>query len=261
MDLQLKDKVVLITGGSKGIGRGCAEAFFKEGAKVAIVSRGEANLKKAEEMLAAKGVKVFSFAADLSKAENALSCVAAVEKALGPIDILVNSAGAAAHHPMHEMTMEDWHQGIDSKYFPYVHTMQAVLPGMAKRKRGAVVNIIGMGGKVGRPHHLAGGAANAALMLVSTGLANGYGPDGVRINAINPGSTITERHLDRLEKQSKETGRSIKEMQDEAAKHLPLRRLATPDDIAQATLFLASERASYITGVVIPMDGGNLSVP
>lgn len=260
MDLELKGKVVLITGGSKGIGRGCAEAFFKEGCKVAIVSRDEANLKKAEKMLAAKGIKVMSVAADLSRAEEAVRAVAAVKKALGPIDILVNSAGAAAHHPLHEMTMEDWHQGIDAKYFPYVHTMQAVLPAMGKRKKGTVVNIIGMGGKVGRPHHLAGGAANAALMLITTGLANGYAPLGVRINAISPGGTITERHLARLEIRKKETGKSIKEMQAEQAKPIPLRRLALPDDIAQAALFLASDRASYITGVIIPMDGGSLSV-
>ena len=260
MDLGLKGKVVLITGGSKGIGRGCAEAFFNEGCKVAIISRGQENLKKAEEMLGAKGVKVMSVAADLTKAEEAARAVAAVEKALGPIDVLVNSAGAAAHHNLFDMTVDDWHQGMDSKYFTYIHTMQAVLPGMGKRKKGAVVNIIGMGGKVGRPHHLAGGAANAALMLVTTGLANGYAPEGVRVNGINPGGTITERHMARMETRHKETGRSIADMQAEQAKPLPLRRLAMPEDIAQAALFLASDRASYITGVIIPMDGGSLSV-
>lgn len=260
MDLELKNKVVLITGGSKGIGRGCAEAFAREGCRVAIVSRGEANLKKAEEMLAAKGVKVISVAADLSKAEDAASAAAEVEKQLGPIDILVNSAGAARHNPLHEMSVEAWHQGMNAKYFPSIHMLQAVLPGMAKRRRGAVVNIIGMGGKIGRPHHLAGGAANAALMLATAGLANGYAPEGVRINAISPGGTITERHLDRLEIKSKETGKSIESMQAEQAKGIPLRRLALPEDIANAALFLASDRASYISGAIIPMDGCSLPV-
>ncbi len=260
MDLQLTGKTVLITGGSKGIGRGCAEAFAKEGCKVAIVSRGEANLKRAEELLAEKGVKVLSIPADLTKPEEAVRAVAEAERQLGPIDVLVNSAGASQHHPLHELNVEAWHQGMDSKYFTYIHMLQAALPGMAKRKRGAVVNIIGMGGKIGRPHHLAGGAANAALMLVSTGLAGGYGPEGVRINAISPGGTITERSLARLEVQSRETGRSIKDLQADAAKKIPLRRLALPEDIAQAALFLASERASYITGVCIPMDGGSLTV-
>jgi len=260
MDLQLAGKVVLITGGSKGIGRGCAEAFAKEGCKVAIVSRDAANLKLAEEMLAAKGVKVISVAADLGKPEEAVRAVAEVERQLGPIDVLINSAGAARHNPLHELTVDAWHQGMDSKYFTYIHVLQAVLPAMAKRKRGAVVNVIGMGGKVGRPHHLAGGAANAALMLATVGLANGYAPEGVRINAISPGGTITERSLARLEVESRKTGRTIKELQAEAAKDIPLRRLGLPEDIAQAALFLASERASYITGVCIPMDGGSLPV-
>ena len=260
MDLQLAGKVVLITGGSKGIGRGCAEAFAREGCKVAIVSRDAENLKKAEAMLAEKGVKVISIVADLGKPEEAVRAVAEAERQLGPIDVLINSAGAAKHHPLHELSVEAWHQGMDAKYFTYIHVMQAVLPAMAKRKRGAVVNIIGMGGKIGRPHHLAGGAANAALMLVSTGLASGYAPEGVRINAISPGGTITERSLARLQVESRKTGRTIEELQAEAAKDIPLRRLGLPEDIAHAALFLASDRASYITGVCIPMDGGSLPV-
>src|SRR5690606_34162375 len=153
----------------KGIGRGCAEAFFNEGCKVAIVSRGQENLQKAEELLGARGVKVLSIAADLTDPKEAERAATQTEQALGPIDILINSAGAARHNPLHERTVEAWHQGMNAKYFTYIHMLQAVLPGMGRRRKGAVVSIIGMGGKVGRPHHLAGGAANAALMLATTG--------------------------------------------------------------------------------------------
>ena len=260
MDLQLQGKVVLVSGGSKGIGRACAEGFAREGCRVAIVSRGEAALKQAREELATKGFEVMSVAADLTRAEDAARAAAEVESRLGPIDVLVNSAGAAPHHPLKEIRAEDWHHGMDAKYFTTVHLIQAVIPGMGKRRKGVVINIIGMGGKVGRPEHIAGGAANAALMLVTTSLAVGYGPDGVRVNAINPGATLTERQTARMEKVAAAGGKSVEQQLADQSAMVPLRRMATPEDIAKATLFLASECAAYINGVIIPMDGGKLAV-
>ncbi len=130
------------------------------------------------------------------------------------------------------------------------------MPGMASRGSGVVVNIIGMGGKVATSTHLPGGAANSALMLASVGLAQVYGPKGVRINAINPGAVLGERLDLALALESARSGTAPEEVLDSGQKRVPLGRYAQPGDIAQVTVFLASRQASYVTGAVIPMDGG-----
>ena len=151
MDLDLKGRVVLVTGGSKGIGLACAEAFAGEGARVAISSRSRDNLAAAERTLGAKGHAVASVAADLVDAKAALALVAEVERRVGPVEVLINSAGAAKRHAPDELDMQAWHDAMDAKYFTYVHAIQAVLPGMAARRRGAIVNIVGQGGKIASP--------------------------------------------------------------------------------------------------------------
>lgn len=255
MDLGLTDKVVLITGGSKGIGLACAKAFLAEGARVAIASRSKVNLVAAERQLKSDGREVVKVAGDLIDAANARRMVAEVEQALGPIDVLVNSAGGAKRTPPEELTPEAWRAAMDAKYFTYVHAIDAVIKGMAGRKRGAIVNIIGSGGKVASRTHLPGGAANAALMLVTAGLANAYGPHGVRVNAVNPGATLTDRLKAGMEVEARAAGIAADEALKRATERAPLGRLAQPEEIANAVLFLASDRASYITGAMIAMDG------
>jgi NAD(P)-dependent dehydrogenase (short-subunit alcohol dehydrogenase family) len=255
MDLGLKDKVVLITGGSKGIGLACARAFLAEGAKVAIASRSKVNLVAAERQLKTDGREVVKVSGDLIDPANARRMVAEVEQALGPIDVLVNSAGGAKRTPPEELTPEAWRAAMDAKYFTYVHAIDAVIKGMASRKRGAIVNIIGSGGKVASRTHLPGGAANAALMLVTAGLASAYGPHGVRVNAVNPGATLTDRLKAGMEVDARAAGIAPEEALKRATERAPLGRLAQPEEIANAVLFLASDRASYITGAMIAMDG------
>jgi len=256
VDLNLGGKVVLITGGSKGIGLSCAHAFAREGAAVAIASRSRSNLSLAVSSLAGKGWSVSAEVADFSDPEQANAVVRAVEGTLGPIDILINSAGAAARAKPQDLEARHWAAAMGAKYFPYVHAMDAVLKGMIARKAGVIINIIGAGGKIASPTHLAGGAANAALMLVTAGLANAWGPQGVRINGINPGATSTERinHIFSIEAQL--TGSSGQELMDAAQKNIPLGRFAEPAEVADVALFLASERASYVTGAILSMDGG-----
>ena len=260
MDLGLKGKVVLITGGSKGIGLACAQQFCTEGARVAIASRDRANLDKAKAALKAQGHDVVAIVADLTRPADAKAMVADAERALGPIDILVNSAGAAKRHAVEDLDAEAWASAMNAKFFTYIHTMDAIRPGMIARKSGAVVNIIGMGGKSANPTHLAGGAANAALMLVSTGLAAALAPHGIRVNAINPGATDTERVKQALRVESKVSGVSEDEIRKRQGTRLPMGRIATPDEVAAVTLFLASKQASYVTGATIPMDGGSTTV-
>ena len=253
MKLELERKVVLVTGGSKGIGLACARAFLAEGARVAIASRSRENLERAARSLGG----AVSVVADLTRAEAGAELVREVESKLGPVDVLVNSAGAAKRYLPDALEAQSWHAAMDAKYFTYIHAMQAVLPRMAVRGAGNVVNIIGMGGKVATSIHLPGGAANSALMLATVGLAQVYGPKGIRINAINPGATLTDRVKEALQLEAQARNTTEDQVLAQGQARVPLRRYASPEEIANVALFLASDRASYVTGAIIPMDGGS----
>jgi NAD(P)-dependent dehydrogenase (short-subunit alcohol dehydrogenase family) len=255
MDLNLAGRIVLVTGGSKGIGLACAAAFAAEGARVAISSRNPDNLAAASKALGGKGHEVVTIAADLVDPKSAPELAAEVERRLGPVDVLVNCAGAAKRYAPADLDMQAWHNAMDSKYFTYVHAMQAVLPGMVARKRGAIVNIVGQGGKVANTSHLPGGSANAALMLVSVGLASAYGRQGIRVNAINPGVTLSERAKAGHAAEAKTLGITEEQARQQGEQKIPLGRYARPEEIAAVAVFLASDRASYVTGTVISMDG------
>ena len=251
MDLNLRGKRVLITGGSKGIGLACAAAFLAEGAKVAINSRSVENLAAAKATLG----DVLAIAADLSDAAAAARLVADVETQLGPIDVLVTSAGAARRSPPDDLTPAKWREAMDAKYFSYIHVIDPVIKLMAKRGAGSIVNIIGAGGKTGFPTHLAGGAANAALMLVTAGLAGAYGSRGVRVVGINPGLTRTERVDHNLVVEAERQKISLEEARRRAVSEIPIGRFGEPEEIAAMTVFLASDRAGFATGAIISMDG------
>ena len=257
MDLALTDKIVVVTGASKGIGYACAAAFAKEGARVALVSRSAANLDAALANFPETRHAPRAIVADLVHADQALRMVDEVEREVGPIDILVNSAGAARRYAPQDLDAGAWHAAMDAKYFSYIHPLDAVLKRMVARGRGAIVNIIGSGGKVANPVHLPGGAANAALMLATTGLAAAFAPKGIRINAINPGATLTGRVQEGLSVEAKMTGLAVDELLKRTQSRIPLGRLGTPEEVARVALFLASDAASYVTGAIVPMDGGS----
>jgi NAD(P)-dependent dehydrogenase (short-subunit alcohol dehydrogenase family) len=169
--------------------------------------------------------------------------------------VLVNSAGAARRYAPDDLDAQAWHAAMDAKYFSYIHPIDAVLRRMVARGRGAIVNIIGQGGKVANPVHLPGGAANAALMLATTGLAAAFAGKGVRINGINPGATLTGRVQEGLAAEAKMTGLPEAELIARNQARIPLGRLGTPEEVARVALFLASNAASYVTGAIVPMDG------
>lgn len=260
MQLGLEGRVVIVTGGSKGIGLACAEAFAAEGARVMIASRAADNLASARASLAARGHDVVTCRVDLGRPEDAAHMVGEAERTLGPIDVLVNSAGAARRYLPEHLDAAAWEQGMSAKYFPYIHAMDAVRPGMTSRRRGAIVNIIGAGGKYAQTQHLSGGAANAALMLVTVGMAQALGPFGVRVNAINPALTFTERleHAIALEAAQQEMSPDALLARNQA--RIPLGRYGKPEEVASVALFLASDRASYVTGAIVPMHGGAQAV-
>ncbi len=251
MDLCLKDRIVLVTGGSKGIGFACAEAFLAEGARVAICSRSQGNIDKALGRLdGAIGV-----AADCADASAAASMIDTVEAKLGPVDVLVNSAGAAGRTPPADLTPAVWRAAFDAKFFSTINVIDPLVKRMAARGRGVVVNVIGAGGKVASPTHLAGGSANAALMLATAGLGAAYAASGVRVVGVSPGLTETDRVAQGLAADARLGGFDLDEARRRAVAKMPLGRLASPQEIADAIVFLASGRASYVTGATLSMDG------
>jgi NAD(P)-dependent dehydrogenase (short-subunit alcohol dehydrogenase family) len=184
-----------------------------------------------------------------------LRCIDEAEAAGGPVDILVNSAGAARRTPFHELQPQAWHDAMLAKFFTYVHVMDPLVKRMGERGGGAIVNVVGMGGKVATTTHIAGGSANAALMLASAGLAAAWGPKGVRVNAVNPTLTLTDRLAEGLAADARLRGSTPEAVLQQAEAKMPLGRLATPEDIANAVVFLASPRAAYISGAILSIDG------
>jgi NAD(P)-dependent dehydrogenase (short-subunit alcohol dehydrogenase family) len=250
MDLGLKDKIVLVTGGSKGIGFAAAKAFLAEGARVAIASRSKENLDRA--CAACPGIE--AFAADLTLPRAAEQLVDAVERRLGAIDVLVNCAGAAKRTGPDDLTPEAWRASMDAKYFSYIHVIDPLIKRMAARGHGAIVNVIGSGGKVATATHISGGAANAALMLATAGLANAYAGKGVRVIGINPGPTKTERVAASLKADAKRDSITEDEALKRIVQKMPAKRMPEPHEIADVILFAASERAQVLTGAILSAD-------
>ena len=182
--------------------------------------------------------------------------IADIEAQHGPVDILINSAGAAKRYDPQDLDGQALRAGMEDKYYPVINSQQAVLVGMRARGQGVIVNIIGSGGKVPTSTHLSGGAANAALMLATVGAAAHYAAQGIRINAINPGYTLTGRVEQSVAVEAKRLNISPEEALARGVASVPLGRYGKPEEVADAALFLASDRASYIVGAILPVNGG-----
>jgi NAD(P)-dependent dehydrogenase (short-subunit alcohol dehydrogenase family) len=249
-------KIVLVTGGSKGIGLACAKQFAAEGARVVISSRSQANLDKALEVLPG----AIGFAADLSDDVAAAALVERVIREMGPIDVLVNSAGAAKRSPPDDLTPALWRAAMDAKFFSTINVLDPVVKTMAARGQGVIVNIIGAGGKVASPTHLAGGSANAALMLATAGLGNTYAASGVRVVGVSPGLTETGRVAEGMAADASHSGITVEAAIERSVQKIPMGRMAKPEEVADLVLFLASDKARYITGITVTMDGAQYPV-
>jgi NAD(P)-dependent dehydrogenase (short-subunit alcohol dehydrogenase family) len=259
MDLGLAGRVVVVTGASKGIGLACAAAFLREGATVIGIARSVEHLQAARHQLLAEDLHLHIEPADLTDSVAAQMVMERIEDDHGPIEVLVNCAGAARRTSPAELDAHALHAAMQAKYFTYMHAIDPVIRRMAAHGRGAIVNVIGQGGRQANAMHIGGGAANAALMLASVGYATAYAGKGVRVNAINPGVTRTGRMQEGLEASARATGQSKEDLLAAQTAGIPLGRVAEPEEIANVALFLASPLASYVTGAIIPMDGGKTS--
>ena len=257
MELGLSDKNVFITGGSKGIGRACARLFSEEGANVAIVARTKETLEQAaDEISEETGVRVFSYAGDMTDPGDVSVAVARAVEDLGSIDILVTCAGSSPGGLIEDLTEEDWASSLGLKFMGYVRAMKEVLPHMRKQGSGAVVLVIGNDGIKPTYWETTAGAANAAGINVASSMAEQYGKHGVRVNTVNPGPVDTER-WDGLEKaMARDMGITQQQAHDFAVSSIPLGRIARADEVADLVAFLASDRASFINGAHIVIDGG-----
>jgi 3-oxoacyl-[acyl-carrier protein] reductase len=257
MELNLRGKRVLITGGSKGIGLACAKAYLAEGCSVVIVSRDAEQLAKARTELNAGGNLVTTFPADLSQAASRT----ALASAFPDVDILVNNAGAIPGGGLLDLTMERWQEAWNLKVFGYIHLTQLYLEKMKTRgsldpkNGGCIVNIIGSAGRRPRYDYICGATGNAALMAF-TGAAGGKSVDwGVRIFGINPASTHTDRIVT-LSKTRAKASLGDENRWQEMLTNLPLDRLIDPMEIANSAVFLSSPACGYVSGTVLDVDGG-----
>ena len=252
--MYLKDKVVIITGAASGIGRATAILFAQEGAKVVVIDINDASgLETVRKIKRGKKQALFVHA-DVSKEADVKNMVKTVKEMYGKIDILVNNAGVVLVKPIMETTEQDFEKIVNTNYKSVFLCTKHVLPYM---KRGStIVNIASISGHVGQINHAIYGGTKGAIIALTRALAWELAPLGVRVNSISPGSVETPMLLGDVEIEAKRLGVSMKKIRKERSDVGALRRWANPEEIAEAILYLASNKSSYVTGTDLLVDAG-----
>jgi NAD(P)-dependent dehydrogenase (short-subunit alcohol dehydrogenase family) len=252
MDLHLKDKVAVVTGGGRGIGLAIALALAEEGAKVAIADIEEQSAQEAATQIGATGVDSVAVTTDVTDPSSVEAMVKQVESQLGPVQILINNA---AKLPVFLTFVEEknsgqcdefWTKVVDVCYHGVINCTAAVIEGMIERKYGKIVNLASDAGKVGEPRQAVYAGAKGAIIAFTKSIAKETGRSGINVNAVCPSMTKTEGVSAMLSE----------EFEKRVVKAYPMRRLGEPSDIADLAIFLASDRASWITGQAVSVNGG-----
>jgi 3-oxoacyl-[acyl-carrier protein] reductase len=250
---KLNEKIALVTGSSRGIGRAIAQLFASEGAKVAVHGRDQESLEAAVKEIVDTGGRSIAVSADVTRFEEIEAARRQIEDQLGPVDILVANAGASLTPPalLEDIPEDGWHASVEANLTATFLTLKSFVPGMKARGSGNIITISSAAGR--RPHPrspMPYAAAKAGVELLTQALAAQAGPSGVRANCIAPETILTERNLERI---------PAEQIEPMIETH-PIRRLGQPEDISRAALFLASEESSWITGVILDVAGGAVMV-
>lgn len=257
MDLGLKDRVAIIAASSTGLGKAVAEGLAREGAKLAMCARSEAVLNAAAEEIRRKtGVEVLAQPLDVTQFESVRSFVAQTAQRFGRVDICVTNAGGPPAKPFAETTVADWQAGVNLNLMSTVYFAREVLPLMKKQRWGRLITITSVAVKQPVDNLILSNSVRSAVSGLVKSLANEYGRDNVLVNNVCPGYTLTARLDELAGKLAAADGVEPREIHERWASEIPLGRLGKAEEFANAVVFLASERASYITGVSLAVDGG-----
>lgn len=257
MDFGLADKVVLVTAASRGLGYAIAAGFLAEGASVVISARHQDTLDAAAARLKDEtGVAPVAIAADCTDQSDIANLVGAAEERFGRIDVLINNSAGPPTKPFVELSDDDWRGALEVKFLPQVRCARAVLPGMMERGWGRIITLIGTHGRQPHAYAFTAGVVNAALLNFNKALAEEGAPGNVLANAINPGPIDTERMQYLAEEKAREEGISFDEARRIQTEETMLKRFGQPVEIAAAAVFLASDKAGFITGTTLDIDGG-----
>jgi len=255
MDLGLCGRAAVVTGGSKGLGRAIAEELAKEGVDVSICARNEEEVRRAGDELRVIGVKVHAQGADVTDPDQVRAFIGASAEALGGIDILVNNAGRAHPGTFETLTDDDWREDLDVKLFSMIRCSREALPHMRSRGRGRIININAVYGKSPDPTFFATSTNRAACLAFTKALSIELGPDNILVNSVNIGFVVTPQWENIQRRRAPDL--SPEEFFAKMAEgDVPLGRFGRPDEVSGIVAFLASDRASYITGASIDVAGG-----
>jgi 3-oxoacyl-[acyl-carrier protein] reductase len=257
MDTGLKNRVAIVAASSQGIGRATAEAFAAEGCRVAMCARNPQTLQAAADQIRKKySAEVFAEALDVTNAEAVHSFVEAVVTKFGSADICVTNAGGPPAKGFLAATLDEWRKAVDLNLLSTVYFAREVIPHMRRNLWGRIITITSIATKQPVADLVLSNSVRAAVVGLVKSLANEFGKDGILVNNVGPGYTATDRLKELAKARSAALGKTEKEVAEGWAVDAPLKRLGEPSEVADAIVWLASERASYITGQTVLVDGG-----
>ena len=258
MDLGIKNKTVLVTAASKGIGKAVAEAFAEEGCNVAICSRSKETLMETARDIKNKyGKEPFWGICDLNQQKDIESFYEAVKNQFGKVDILVNNCGGPIPGFFRDLSEGDWEDAYRQVLMSVVRFSRLVIPSMIEQEWGRIINITSVAVKQPVSNLMLSNSLRAAVTGFAKSLGNEFGNKNITVNNVAPGYTLTHRLYELAVNRGKTSGKSHEEILAEMAKDIPMNRLGGPEEIAALVLFLGSQKASYITGTTIQVDGGS----
>lgn len=256
MNLGLEGKKAIVTAASRGLGRAVALRLAEEGVELAICARGTESLERIEEEIHRSGGRVFSVPADVSDETSIKDFVALAAETLGAVDILVNNAGGPKPGKFTDLSDPDWLGAFNLTFMSVVRLCQEVVPHMLKRGGGRIINLSSLSVKQPMEGLISSNSLRLAVAGLAKTLADELAAENITVNTVCPGFTLTDRLREYMGSIAKRENRSTDEVMKSFAAKSPMRRLAEPQDVADLVIFLASERASYLTGLCIPVDGG-----